>query len=210
MKATHRIQPSALEHVLGPDGDLPAREVDELARSLGTAVHMLEPGAGTFAIAYLLGQCAHESGAFRWPRELWDGAGAQAGYWRRRDLQGPGLLWPGIGKHYRGGGWIQTTGRANYLAAAALLRRHQVPARSAYWLAANAHRPMYASLLALAWWAPRMPTNMSGRDWTILRVSRLVNLGTDRTDRIPLGLEERRRYTSRALEVRKRLRPVRL
>lgn len=203
MRPTHRLSSTALAHIIGDRRIVASVDLDTVAAGLGTAICQLEPGIGTYATAYLLGQCVHESGGFRWARELWDGKGAQASYRTRRDLQGPGLLWPGIGRHYRGGGWIQTTGRANYRQAADLLRLHDVPVRSPYWLAANAHRPMYASLLALAWWAPRMPNNMSGQDWTVERVTRAVNGGLT-------GLEGRRVFTRRAIELRHDLRPVRI
>lgn len=201
IRPTYRIRHDALLHVL--DRRPSPSELDTLASSLGTALHRLEPGIGTFAVAYFLGQCAHESGEFKWAREIWGPSPVQRGYARRRDLQGAGVLWPGIGRFYRGGGWIQTTGRQNYRQAVNVLKDAGIPVESAGWLARNAAEPMVASLLAAAWWAPRFPTNMSGRDWTVERITRMVNGGLN-------GLESRRRYTQRALEARSGLKLVKV
>jgi predicted chitinase len=57
--------------------------------------------------AHFLAQCAHESGGFKWVREF---ASGQA-YEGRKDL---GNTQPGDGVRYKGRGYIQLTGRANY------------------------------------------------------------------------------------------------
>ena len=57
--------------------------------------------------AMFLGQVAHESGGFRYSEELASGAA----YEWRRDL---GNIYAGDGRRYKGRGFIQLTGRANY------------------------------------------------------------------------------------------------
>lgn len=68
--------------------------------------------------AAFLAQIAHESGCFRWLREIWGPTSAQSRYEGRGDL---GNKQSGDGKRFMGRGLIQVTGRANYMHAAAAL-----------------------------------------------------------------------------------------
>lgn len=68
--------------------------------------------------AAFLAQIAHETGRFKWIREIWGPTPAQVRYEGRADL---GNTQPGDGKRFMGRGLIQVTGRANYTRAAAAL-----------------------------------------------------------------------------------------
>jgi len=65
-------------------------------------------------ICHFLAQVLHESAAFRYTAELWGPTPQQQTYDTRSDL---GNTTPGDGFKYRGRGWIQLTGKANYTMA---------------------------------------------------------------------------------------------
>jgi putative chitinase len=145
-----------------------------------------------YACAHFVAQCAHESGEGLFLREIWGPTPAQRGYWRRRDLHGPGALWPGLGFLTRGAGLIQTTGRANFRRAAARLGISYAR------LLARCGSRRYAALMAAVWWSDHFPRDMRG--WSAEAVTHTVNGGTN-------GLAERQAYTKRAMAVREYLTP---
>lgn len=65
----------------------------------------------TRRMAMFLANVAHESGAFKFVREIWGPTEAQKKYEGRKDL---GNIEPGDGKKYMGRGYIQLTGRDVY------------------------------------------------------------------------------------------------
>jgi putative chitinase len=64
--------------------------------------------------AAFIAQCGHESRGYSLTREIWGPTPDQIGYEGRADL---GNLQRGDGSTYRGRGFIQLTGRTNYLRA---------------------------------------------------------------------------------------------
>lgn len=91
--------------------------------------------------AAFLAQVGHESGGLHWLVELWGPTLAQKRYEGRADL---GNVKPGDGIKFRGRGYLQTTGRFNYvktgaalgvdlIAAPELLGQPALAARSAAW-----------------------------------------------------------------------------
>lgn len=165
----------------------------ELAVDLGEAMHRFRPVAGwdERSAAMFVAQCAHESGEFRYTRELWGPTQTQAGYWRRRDL-GNWKRWHGY--TFRGAGYIQTTGRANFKAAAGVLGIRLMT------LAARAGSRKYAALLAAIWWQRNFPRGVG--DMSTEAVTLRVNGGTN-------GRQDRIKYTRRALDVAPYLVPKR-
>ncbi|HPG95113.1 MAG TPA: hypothetical protein PLR28_11205 [Dokdonella sp.] len=100
---------------------------------------------GPVRIAAWLAQVGHESGGFRFVREIWGPTPAQMRYEGRKDL---GNTQPGDGFRFRGRGLIQITGRTNYaqlerafrlplLTQPELLEQPELAARSAarFWAA---------------------------------------------------------------------------
>lgn len=92
-------------------------------------------------LAAFLAQIGHESGGFRYTREIWGPTAAQLKYEGRSDL---GNTQPGDGSRFRGRGLIQITGRYNYEKASKalgvdliqnpeLLEEPRLAARSAAW-----------------------------------------------------------------------------
>lgn len=132
-------------------------------------------------LAAFLAQIGHESGAFRWVRELAEG-GAYEG---RADL---GNTQPGDGRRYLGRGLLQITGRANYQLMAARLRGQGAPDFEASPDALE--DPQWAAWSAADWWDVRGLSALADRG-EFDAITRRINGGTN-------GAADRRQRWERA------------
>lgn len=147
---------------LGPT--LSPEKAAEIARALNAA--MAEAGIRTnLAKAAFLAQLAHESGGFKYMRELASGEA----YEGRRDL---GNTQPGDGRRYKGRGFIQVTGRSNYTQASAALGLDLVGNPELAETVENAAR------ISAWYWRTRNITEPADRG-DFVAVTRKINGGTN-------------------------------
>lgn len=152
---------------------------------LGEGAALFLPAAGiadnASRLANFLGQAAHESGSFRYLREIWGPTDAQRRYEGRGDL---GNTHTGDGKRYLGRGIFQLTGRANYREIGARIGE---PLEDQPELA---ERPDIAVHTAAEFWESRGLNALAdaGDDD---RITKRINGGTN-------GLADRRRLVARA------------
>ena len=125
-------------------------------------------------LAAFLGQCAHESAKFTTTKEFADGSQ----YEGRKDL---GNVKPGDGVKYKGRGFIQITGRANYTAAAKDLGIDLVNHPEL------AEKPDVAAKVSLWYWKTRVQPKISNFTNT-KAVTKKVNGGVN-------GLQDRTKLT---------------
>jgi putative chitinase len=128
-------------------------------------------------VAHFLGQVCHESAGFRTTVEFASGEA----YEGRADL---GNTQPGDGRRYKGRGLIQLTGRDNYRTYGKALG---VDLEGQPELA---EEPVRSLQIACEYWTRNKINAACDRD-DLVKVTRLINGGTN-------GLEDRRKYTSRA------------
>lgn len=128
-------------------------------------------------VAHFVGQLAHESGGFIYREEIASGAA----YEGRADL---GNTQKGDGVRFKGRGYIQLTGRANYRKFGKLIGIDLIKEPD---LAAE---PVNAIRLAVAYWDDRLIWGHAERD-DIHAVTRKINGGLN-------GLSDRERLTCRA------------
>ncbi|AUO23260.1 glycoside hydrolase family 19 protein [Pseudomonas sp. NC02] len=135
-------------------------------------------------IAAFVAQVGHESGQFRWLKELWGPTPQQAGYEGRTDL---GNTVNGDGFKYRGRGLIQITGRANYAACGDALGLDLVNQP------ALLEQPQYAALSAAWFWSSR-GLNAPADQGAFVTITRRINGGLT-------GQDDRQALYDKALEV---------
>lgn len=131
-------------------------------------------------VAAFLGQILHETGGFQWLKELASGEA----YEGRASL---GNTQPGDGPKYKGRGFIQLTGRANYRQAGADLG---LPLEENPELVMD---PAIAARTAVWFWTKKR-LNARADVGDVRGITRVINGGEK-------GLEERTQLTNNALNV---------
>ena len=132
-------------------------------------------------IRHFISQISHESGGGKWMKELASGDD----YEGRKDL---GNTQPGDGRKYKGAGFIQLTGRANYSDFSKYMNDPKVMDGVDY-VALN-----YPATSAGYWWYNNRMNALCDRNPLIEEVTKRVNGGLR-------GIEDRKVYYSRCLEV---------
>jgi putative chitinase len=176
------VSPSALEHVCPW---LTASQARRIGRALGPAFVRYDITTARRAAA-AVAQFAHESAGFRTTTEYASGSA----YEGRRDL---GNTHPGDGTRFKGRGFIQITGRANY-AAVSRAFGHDFLARPG-----DLAEPRWAAR-ASCWWWHAHGCNQIADGGDFVAVTRRINGGTN-------GLHDRQVLHARASQVADRLVP---
>ena len=126
-------------------------------------------------------QISHESGAGKWMKELASGDD----YEGRIDL---GNIQPGDGRKYKGGGFIQMTGRANYALFSKFMNDPKIMDGVDY-VASK-----YPATSAGFWWNNNNMNTLCDKNPSVEEVTRRVNGGLN-------GIEDRRYYYKRCCDV---------
>lgn len=165
----------------------PADQAEIHAEALDRA--LVKAGIGDdHEVAMFLAQIAHETGSFRWMRELpWKDSkgfshppGSQ--YQGRKDL---GNIHPGDGEKYPGRGYIMITGLANYQYFGELTGYNIVDEPKL------AEQPYAAAELATSYWSEH-DIGPAARKGDVEMVTKKINGGLN-------GLQSRKLYYQRAL-----------
>lgn len=152
-----------------------------LALAITYAPH-LEEGCEAYGIntparlAAFLAQLGHESGGFRYVREVWGPTPAQLTYEGRKNL---GNTEPGDGAKYKGHGLIQITGRYNHATTRDRLREKFGPAVPDFEATPELlEQPRWAALSACDFWDSRH-LNQLADNGDFEMITRRVNGGTN-------------------------------
>ena len=159
-------------------------------RQAGVFVPVLNAAMGKYGIvtrlriAAFIAQVGHESGQFRWLREIWGPTAQQAGYEGRADL---GNTVKGDGSKYRGRGLIQITGRANYAACGEALGLDLIGKPELLEL------PQHAAMSAAWFWSTKALNTLADQGGFV-KITRRINGGLN-------GLEDRLQLWNKARSV---------
>lgn len=142
-------------------------------------------------LAAFLAQVGHESGGFRYTREIWGPTPAQLTYEGRKSL---GNTEPGDGAKYKGHGLMQNTGRYNHAAVRDRLREKFGPSVPDFeGIPELLEQPRWAALSACDYWDSRHLNQLADNNDFEL-ITRRINGGTN-------GLADRLARWERAKKV---------
>lgn len=137
-------------------------------------------------VASFLAQVLHESGGFKWLREIWGPTTAQSKYEGRVDL---GNIYPNDGKKFMGRGLLQITGRTNYKRMSKEIFGNETLLTNPEILSSA----KYAVVSACIYWRWRN-LDANDDDFSIEAETKKVNGGYN-------GLQDRKQYFDKAIEV---------
>ena len=139
---------------------------------------------GTKRVAAFIAQIGHESGQFKYVKEIWGPTKAQARYEGRADL---GNTVVGDGQKYRGRGLIQITGRANYGACGEALGLDLINHPELL------EKPQHACMSAAWFWASRGLNTLADAG-SFSKITQRINGGQN-------GAADRQALYAKALKV---------
>ena len=194
----------SLRYVCGPNVLTPER-AQELADVLAPAM-LLAQATSRDRAAALIAQWAHESARFRTREEYATGDA----YEGRRDL---GNVRPGDGRRFKGGGFIQTTGRGNYRRTTGWVTEHWRRIRELFPAVRHRTDPpdlerhpelvrdydTWAAIASALWWRHNGCNELADRR-DFVALTRRINGGTN-------GLADRQALHKRARRVARYLVP---
>jgi putative chitinase len=135
-------------------------------------------------LAHFIAQACHETGGFKWLKEIWGPTPAQKRYEGREDL---GNVRAGDGRLYCGRGVFQLTGRSNYARIGSALA---LPLEMQPELASD---PQISVWIACHYWLTHSINQVADAD-NVELATRLINGGQN-------GLASRKAYLAKAKEL---------
>lgn len=163
----------------------------ELGRAAAEFFPQFEINKNGLRLAHFLGQSCHESGNFRYMKEIWGPTPAQRRYEGRADL---GNCIKGDGQKFLGRGIFQCTGRDNY---ARYGKRIGIDLTCEPERAAD---PRISLWIACLYWGDHRLNAYADVD-NVKGVSNGINRGNPASLREPNGYSDRVRATARAKQV---------
>lgn len=178
------------------DNRLPLRRYEELTEAFNLA--LIESECTTvLRVTMFCSQIGHESGGLRYQQEIADGSA----YEGRRDL---GNTQPGDGRRFRGHGWIQVTGRANHLSCSIWAHSKGIVPSPTFFVddPESLGSDKYCWVGPSWYWTVARNMNAFADNRDLIGATRAVNGGQN-------GIDDRRKFYYRALELGDALLPTR-